>query len=147
MIVPRTRCIVRHRAEYYRAEVLPSIIFDLGIKLRGASKADVQERRLRRALQKNPFAVLAMANLGALLMQKQQYEEAQQLLGRAWEMRNSLPDNGRRTRQFLQELNRRRGRVGTTGPGQPPRPAMGNDNLPAIEADIQSSTARDLPPH
>lgn len=147
MIVPRTRCVVRHRAEYYRAEVLPSIIFDLGIKLRGASKADVQERRLRRVVQKNPYAVLAMANLGALLMQKQEYEEAQQLLDRAWELRNSLPDNGRRTRQFLQELNRRRSRVGAAGPTQPSRPTRLDSDQPALAADIPSAVGRDLSPH
>jgi len=108
MIVPRTRCVVRHRADYYRAETMPSIIFDLGVKLRGASKVDVQEERLRKQLDKNPLAVFAMANLGALLAQKQQFDEAEPLLRKAWELRNSLPDNGRRTRQLLQEIQRKR---------------------------------------
>lgn len=147
MIVPRTRCVVRHRAEYYRAEVLPSIIFDLGIKLRGASKADVQERRLRRVLKKNPYAVLAMANLGALLIQKQQYEEAQQLLDRAWEMRNSLPDNGRRTRQLLLELNRRRARSGAATLGQFAMPATQADGFTSILADVRYEPGNNLPPH
>ena len=147
MIVPRTRCVVRHRAEYYRAEVLPSIIFDLGIKLRGVSKTDVQERRLRRVLQKNPYAVLAMANLGALLIQKQQYEEAQQLLNRAWEMRNSLPDNGRRTRQLLQELNRRRARVGAATLVQPAMADAHADGFASMLADVRYEPGNDLPPH
>lgn len=147
MIVPRTRCVVRHRAEYYRAEVLPSIIFDLGIKLRGASKTDVQERRLRRILQKNPYAVLAMANLGALLLQKQRYEEAQQLLDRAWEMRNSLPDNGRRTRQLLQELNRRRARVGAVTLVQPALADAHADGFASMLADVRYEPSNDLPPH
>lgn len=108
MIVPRTRCVVRHRADYYRPEVMPSIIFDLGVKLRGASKVDVQEERLRKQLDKNPLSVFAMANLGALLAQKQQFDEAEPLLRKAWELRNSLPDNGRRTRQLLQEIQRKR---------------------------------------
>ncbi len=108
MIVPRTRCVVRHRADYYRPEVMPSIIFDLGVKLRGASKVDAQEERLRKQLDKNPLAVFAMANLGALLAQKQQFDEAEPLLRKAWELRNSLPDNGRRTRQLLQEIQRKR---------------------------------------
>jgi tetratricopeptide (TPR) repeat protein len=108
MIVPRTRCVVRHRADYYRPEVMPSIIFDLGVKLRGASKVDAQEERLRKQLDKNPLSVFAMANLGALLAQKQQFDEAEPLLRKAWELRNSLPDNGRRTRQLLQEIQRKR---------------------------------------
>jgi tetratricopeptide (TPR) repeat protein len=108
MIVPRTRCIVRHRADHYRPEVMPSIIFDLGVKLRGATKIDAQEQRLRKQLEKDPLAIFAMANLGALLAQKQQFDEAEPLLRKAWESRNSLPDNGRRTRQLLQEIQRKR---------------------------------------
>lgn len=108
MIVPRTRCVVRHRADYYRPEVMPSIIFDLGVKLRGTTKTDAQETRLRQQLEKNPLSVFAMANLGALLAQKQRFDEAEPLLRQAWELRNSLPDNGRRTRQLLQEIERKR---------------------------------------
>ncbi|MBE2238758.1 MAG: hypothetical protein IAE81_13285 [Caldilineaceae bacterium] len=108
MIVPRTRCVVRHRADYYRPELLPSIIFDIGVKLRGASKSSVQEKRLRQQLHENPFAVIALANLGALLMQKEEFDEAEPLLQKAWSMRNSLPDNGRRVRQLLQEIQRKR---------------------------------------
>ena len=107
LIVPRTRCVVRHRAEYYRPELLPSIIFDLGIKLRRASKTDVQEQRLRQQLRKNPMAVLALTNLGALLVQKREYNEAETCLKTAWSMRNSLPDNGRRVHQLLQEIQRK----------------------------------------
>lgn len=108
MIVPRTRCVVRHRADYYRPEVMPSIIFDLGVKLRGANKIDVQERRLRKQLEENPLSVVAMANLGAVLAQQQRFDEAEPLLRKAWELRISLPDNGRRTRQLLQEIQRKR---------------------------------------
>jgi len=108
MIVPRTRCVVRHRAEFYRPELLPSIIFDLGIKLRGESKPDVKEERLRQRLEKNPMAVSALANLGALLIQQGKYAEAEPLLQKAWSMRNSLPDNGRRVYQLLQEAQRKR---------------------------------------
>lgn len=107
MIAPRTRCIVRHRAELYRPELLPTIIFDLGVKLRGHSKLDVKEERLRQQLAKNPMAVGAMANLGAVLIQQGKYEEAELLLQKAWSMRNSLPDNGRRASQLLQEIQRR----------------------------------------
>ena len=109
MIVPRNRCVVRHRAEFHRPEVLPSIVFDLGVRLRGGSKQAVRETRLRQQLQDNPNAVLAMSNLGALLLQKQEYAEAQQLLQQAWRLRFSLPDNGRRTQLLLQELERKQG--------------------------------------
>jgi hypothetical protein len=107
MIIPRNRCVIRHRAEFYRPEVLPSIIFDLGVKLRGGSKPSVQEARLRRQLQENPNAVATISNLGALLLQKQEYDEARRLLEQAWRLRFSLPDNGRRTQLLLQELDRK----------------------------------------
>lgn len=107
MIIPRNRCVVRHRAEFHRPEVLPSIIFDLGVKLRGGSKVAAQEARLRQQLKQNPNAVAAMNNLGALLLQKQEYPEARRLLEQAWRLRFSLPDNGRRTRLLLQELDRK----------------------------------------
>jgi hypothetical protein len=107
MILPRNRCVVRHRAEFYRAEVLPSIVFDLGIKLRGGNKEVIREARLRQQLADNPNAVLALSNLGGLLLQRQQYAEAQRLLEQAWRLRFSLPDNGRRTQLLLQELARK----------------------------------------
>lgn len=111
MIVPRTRCVVRHRAELHRPELLPSIIFDLGIKLSGESKLDVEEARLRQRLEDNPMSVLAMANLGAVLVQKGNYDEAERLLQSAWSMRNSLPDNGKRAHQLLQEARRKRSAI------------------------------------
>ncbi|MFN3981556.1 MAG: tetratricopeptide repeat protein [Caldilinea sp.] len=107
MIVPRTRCVVRHRAELYRPELLPSIIFDLGVKLRGESKLDVEEERLRLRLERDPMAVSVMANLGVVLIQQGNYAEAEPLLQKAWSMRNSLPDNGRRVYQLLQEIRRK----------------------------------------
>jgi hypothetical protein len=41
------------------------ISFDLGVKLRGESKLDMQEDRLRQRLNENPMSVSVMANLGA----------------------------------------------------------------------------------
>lgn len=108
LIVPRSRCLVRHRAEFYRPELLPSVIFDLGVKLRGVSRLDGREEKLRERLALKPYDVAALANLGAILMQKNQNEEAEQLLRKAWQMRFSLHDNGRRTQLLLQELERRR---------------------------------------
>lgn len=107
MIMPRHRCVVRHRAEFHSTEVVPSIVFDLGVKLSGGSKLAAREARLRRQLQENPNAVTAMNHLGALLLQKQEYAEARRHLEQAWRLRFSLPDNGRRTQLLLEELERK----------------------------------------
>ncbi|HXF64817.1 MAG TPA: hypothetical protein VNK95_24535 [Caldilineaceae bacterium] len=107
MIVPRTRCIVRHRAERYEPGVLPEIIFDLGVILRGDSIEDAREARLRQKLREYPGSAMIASNLGALLMQKRQYAEAEQLLEMAYAARFSLPDNGRRTTMLLHELRRK----------------------------------------
>ena len=62
---------------------------------------------MRRQLQENPNAVTAVNNLGALLLQKQEYDEARRLLEQAWRLRFSLADNGRRTQLLLQEIARK----------------------------------------
>ena len=49
----------------------------------------------------------AINNLGALLLQKQEYAEARRYLEQAWRLRFSLPDNGRRTQLLLQEIARK----------------------------------------
>lgn len=108
MIVPRSRCLVRHRADRYEQSLIPEIIFDLGVILRGESRLDAQEERLRRQLEQYPSSALAAANLGAILMQKQQFDEARKLLEQAYALRQSLPDNGRRTLMLLHELKRRK---------------------------------------
>ena len=107
MIVPRTRCVIRHRAERHKPEILPEIIFDLGFILTGSSVQDAREARLRRRIQEVPDAALAMSNLGGILVQKKQYGEAETWLRRAYELRNSLPDNGKRTQMLLAELQRK----------------------------------------
>lgn len=48
MIIPRTRCLVRHRASRHKPEMLLELIFDLGVVLRGSSLADARETRLRK---------------------------------------------------------------------------------------------------
>lgn len=108
MIVPRSRCLVRHRADRYEPSLIPEIIFDLGVMLRGESRLDAQEERLRRQLEQYPNSALIVSNLGAIVMQKQQYDEAQKLLEQAYALRQSLPDNGRRTLMLLHELKRRK---------------------------------------
>jgi len=108
MIVPRTRCVVRHRAERYEQQIIPEIVFDLGFVLTGSSLTDAREKRLRQRLVEDPRSASLMSNLGALLLQKQRYGEAEELLERAYGMRLSLPDSGRRTAMLLNELRRRR---------------------------------------
>lgn len=107
IIVPRTRCVVRHRAERFQMSILPDIIFDVGFLLKPDQRDIEREVRLRRQLADNPRAAVAAANLGMLLLKKQEYEEARKWLQRALSMRNSLPDNGRRAEMELRELNRR----------------------------------------
>jgi tetratricopeptide (TPR) repeat protein len=62
---------------------------------------------LRWELANNPKSALAAANLGMILLKKQEYEEARKWLQRALSMRNSLPDNGRRAEMEMRELERR----------------------------------------
>ena len=107
MIVPRRRCIVRHRADRFEPSVLPEIIFDLGFMLRGDSRLDARESRLRKSLEQYPNSALLASNLGTVLMQKQAYAEAQIWLERAYSARHVLPDNGKRTLMLLHELRRR----------------------------------------
>jgi hypothetical protein len=111
MIVPRSRCVIRHRAERYKPEILPEIIFDLGIILTGNSLLDAREARLRKRIEENAYAALAMSNLGGILVQKRKYQEAERWLRKAYELRNSLPDNGKRTLMLLHELERKSDRA------------------------------------
>jgi hypothetical protein len=114
VIIPRTRCLVRHRAEQPKEELLPDIVFDIGVVLRGNSLTSARERRLRRQLEENPHQALAAVNLGALLLQKQEFEEAQDWLQHALKFRNSLPDNGRRAQMLIRELCRRQAKSSRT---------------------------------
>jgi hypothetical protein len=107
MIVPRTRCVIRHRADRYEPTVIPEIIFDLGVILRGDSRLEAKEMRLRRQLEELPHSAILASNLGTVLMQQRKYAEAQKFLQRAYDARYSLPDNGRRAQMLLNELHRR----------------------------------------
>jgi tetratricopeptide (TPR) repeat protein len=107
MIVPRTRCLVRHRAERYEPTIIPEIVFDLGVMLTGNSVTEAREARLRKMLEESPKSAKVASNLGALLMQKGEYAEAEELLQRAYNLRFSLPDNGKRTMMLLRECRRR----------------------------------------
>lgn len=107
MVIPRTRCLVRHRAERFQPELLTDVIFDMGFILNPTRRQLEQERRLREELEKNPQSALAAANLGGLLLQRKAYDEAKYWLEHALTMEYSLPDNGRRARMQLRELKRR----------------------------------------
>lgn len=111
MIVPRTRCVIRHRADRYEETFIPEIIFDLGVMLRGESQLDAKIERLQSRLEEMPHSAITCSNLGALLMQQQRYGEALVLLERAYDARYSLPDNGKRTRMLIHELRRRHSKM------------------------------------
>lgn len=112
MIVPRSHCVVRHRAEFYKPEdvkdVMFDVIFDLGTALVGSNLRDAREQRLREELANNPYDALVATNLAGILIQKEAYDEAEKLLEAALVAEGSLPDNGRRARMQLRELARRR---------------------------------------
>ena len=108
MVVPRTRCLIRHRAEEARKEILPELVFDMGYLLKPTQRIQAREKRLRQKLAANPNNALAAANLGGLLLQQRRYDEAEKWLIKALKMRRSLPDNGRRAIMQLRELRRKR---------------------------------------
>jgi tetratricopeptide (TPR) repeat protein len=112
LIVPRTRCVVRHKAEAPEegglGAILTDIIFDLGVAFSEDRRREAAEARLRETLVRNPKDAAASAHLAGLLMQKKQYQEAEQWLRTALTMEESLPDGGRRARMQLREMERRR---------------------------------------
>lgn len=111
LIVPRTRCVIRHKAETSRSEslgdTLTDMIFDLGVAFSGDHRRDAREVRLRETLVQNPKDAAAAASLAGLLIQKQTYDEAEKWLRLALSMEESLPDGGRRARMQLREMERR----------------------------------------
>lgn len=112
MIVPRSRAVVRHRAETGSDEKLSSllfdVVFDVGKLLGGEEKVTDQETRLRQELRREPDNALAAANLGCLLIQRDELTEAEHWLRQALRAEFSLPDGGRRVRMEMRELERRR---------------------------------------
>jgi hypothetical protein len=111
MILPRTRCLVRHRAENAQKENLSGlvmdIVFDVGMALERDKTKDTHEARLRQLLLANPNDAVAAANLGSLLIGKDALAEAETWLRRALSAEYSLPDGGRRARMELREIERR----------------------------------------
>jgi hypothetical protein len=111
MILPRNRCVVRHRAESDSPEKLSEIImdwvFDVGLAFSINSARSGRESKLRDELRHNPMDALAAANLGSLLLQAGSLVEAEKWLRLALSMGDSLPDGGRRVRMELREIERR----------------------------------------
>lgn len=128
IIVPRSRCIVRHRAAPMDDSRLPDVVFDLGVILRAGDRELAREKRLREQLKYDPNNALAAANLGALLIQRQEFGEAGQWLLHALEMRGSLPDRGRRAEMQLRELHRQSSTVVA-----PPANEFGYEMIKATE--------------
>jgi hypothetical protein len=134
MIVPRSRCVVRHRAEHFKpqelTDLIVDIVFDVGRKLSSSADSgrDNREAQLRQELRGQPKDALAAASLGALLMQRDDLAEAEKWLRQALLVEYSLPDGGRRARMQLREIERRRQGLVTLLEGaiQPATPAADN---------------------
>lgn len=137
MIVPRTHCVVRHSAENFRAHDLSNpvleIVFDVGRALVRDKRHESREARLREELRRNPKDAIAAANLGFLLIQKDELLEAEQWLRRALNLEQSLPDGGRRARMELREIERRQIENGSSlfGMGQTRAAPTTSDNAGA----------------
>ena len=110
MVVPRRRCTVRHEADRYQPETLSQavfdIIFDIGIGLSQDKRLEAREARLRDGLVHNTNDAIAAVNLASLLIQKQEYGEAEKWLRLALSLEESLPDFGRRARMQMREIQR-----------------------------------------
>jgi hypothetical protein len=111
MIVPRSRCVVRHRAESAQpeklADLVMDIVFDVGKVFSQDTTLAGRETRLRDELRRDPMDALAAANLGTLLLQSGDLSESAKWLRHANELGDSLPDGGRRVRMGLREAERR----------------------------------------
>lgn len=112
MIVPRSRAMIRHRAEHFKAEsmkeVMLDLIFDVGVVFSEDKKIIAQEEQLRERLELDPEDAQAAANLALVLVKLGQPAEAEKWLKIA--LRNSylLPDGGRRAKMQLREIERKR---------------------------------------
>jgi hypothetical protein len=111
MIAPRSRCVVRHRAESVQpeklADLVMDIVFDVGKVFSHDNSLGARETRLREELRRDPMDALAAANLGSLLLQSDKLAEAEKWLRHASNIGESLPDGGRRVRMGLREVERR----------------------------------------
>jgi hypothetical protein len=103
-------------------------VFDVGKIFNPDEARTPQETRLRQELTRNPNDALAAANLGFLLIQKDELPEAERWLRTAQRLEYSLPDGGRRLRMELREIDRRK--AGRYMPG-----AIQTDRYVADEAD------------
>ena len=110
MIVPRSKAVIRHRAEVTPTQTLTDIIFDVGVRLPWSDRDDRMIANLQKKLAKNPLDVCSMAILGRILLENGEYDEAEEWLKKAYAMRFSLPDNGRSVSLHLQEISRYRSR-------------------------------------
>ncbi len=143
IILPRTRSVIRHRAEVKTKLSLTDIIFDVGVLL---PLGDRQERivaELRKKLAAHPNDAHAMATLGAQLMKLQQFDEAEELLAQAYALRYSLPDNGRGVELRLAELRRRqeRKKQGSLASLAPAPPTAPSDE---INLDVSAPSTKSL---
>lgn len=111
IIVPRSRSTIRHRTEPPGGAAEPEsawdIVFDLGTLLGRRADDEQVEADLRRLVEQDPGDAAAAARLGAMLLKRQDHTGAGRWLRAAYNLRDTLPDGGRRVRMQLRELSRR----------------------------------------
>lgn len=139
MILPRTRGLIRHRAERFESNILPDIVFDVGTIFQRDERKERWEKQYREELERNPNAAPAAANLGGLLLQRGEFDEAERWLRKALRTPYSLPDNGRRAQMQLRELLRKRDKSSLRQPkwrrpDSPAAPARESEPQPAEES-------------
>lgn len=138
MIVPRSHALIRHRAERYD----PDTIFDIGLAIVRRQGDAKEVERLRQVLRYTPHDAMSAAKLGELLFTQGEMQEAVKWLGRAYEYRRYLPDNGNRVSQNLRLLQRRAGNAGRSI-GANGSEALTVAALSAASAALKAADSRD----
>jgi len=101
-IIPRSRALIRHKAERYD----PDQVFDIGLGLK--SNYTPEEKKLSAALEANPQDGVSAVALGQLLFRRGRLREAERWFDYALARRDRLPDNGKLAERQLRYIKLKR---------------------------------------
>ncbi len=101
-IIPRSRALIRHKAERYD----PDQVFDIGLGLK--SDYTPEEKRLTAALEANPQDAVSAVALGQLLFRRGRLREAERWFDYALARRDQLPDQGKLAQRQLRYIKLKR---------------------------------------